>query len=212
MTNMAIMNKLVKQLVQLPVIILEPGNYLISLGTIDSSLFEVYRRQFLMGGCILVGVEGKCSITFDDNLDVAFTDVSTAHNINFHSGFTNCYFQPGSIVNLTHFSFVSSNHTFTSLCRKGNLKVDFCKFHNCAKGGLLIVGEAVIENSEFYGNGAGGLEVRKSKLLAVRKSKMYAKRQGLLIGPEAEKCDAEDCELFDNAWGGIVVSVMLMLQ
>jgi hypothetical protein len=61
-------------------------------------------------------------------------------------------------VKLAHCSFDSSNHSYTSFCSFGELKVDFCKFYNCTKGGLLVVGDAEIENSDFYGN-AVALEV-----------------------------------------------------
>ena len=184
----------------LPIIILEPGNYLFSLDTLGPSFSPCN-----IGNCILVGSEDECSVTFDDLCTVFFNDVFIAYNVSFHSRYSNCHFQPDSFVTLTHCSFESSNHISTSFCCKGQLKVDCCKFHKCTKGGLLVVGNAEVENSEFYGNGAGGLEVRKGGRLLVRKSKMYANKQGLLIGPQAKECNVEDCELYDNELGGIVV-------
>mgnify|MGYP002803943044 FL=1 len=35
---------------------------------------------------------------------------------------------------------------------------------------------------------------------------MYGNVQGLLIGPRAKECVVEDCELYDNKWGGIYVT------
>jgi hypothetical protein len=105
-----------------------------------------------IGNCILVSSEGKCSVTFDDNLNIAFVNNFVAYNVSFYSRFTNCHFLCGSVVQLAHCSFESS------FCSFGELKVDFCKFYNCTKGGLLVVGDAEIENSDFYGN-AVALEV-----------------------------------------------------
>ena len=189
----------------LSIIILEPGNYLFSVDTLGPNPFSENWTLGRFGNCILVGSEAECSVTFDDDCHVYFNEVFIAYNVNFHSRFSNCHFQPDSVVTLTHCSFESSNHTFTSFCCKGKLKVDCCKFHKCTKGGLLVVGDAEVENSEFYGNGAGGLEVREGGRLLVRKSKMYANKQGLLIGPQIKECIVEDCELYDNEWGGIVV-------
>ena len=189
------------------VIILEPGNYIFSSETVGPNPFSKDWTSNRIGNCILVGSEAECSVTFDDNHHVMFTNVFVAYNVRFYSRFSNCHFLPDSIVKLIHCSFESSNHTYTSFCCKGKMKVDSCKFRNCTKGGLLVVGDAEIENSEFYGNGAGGLEVRDGGRLAVRKSKMYANKQGLLIGLQAKECVVEDCELYDNEWGGIVVSV-----
>jgi hypothetical protein len=87
------------------------------------------------------------------------------------------------------------------------LKVDSCKFYNCTKGGLLVVGDAEVENSMFFGN-AVAFEVREGGRLLVRKTRMYGnKRQGLLIGPKAKECVVEDCELYDNELSGILVSI-----
>ena len=188
------------------VIILEPGNYLFSSETVGPNPFSKDGTLNRIGNCILVGSEAECSVTFDDDHHVTFTDVFVAYNVRFYSRFSNCHFLPDSTVKLIHCSFESSNHTYTSFCCKGKMRVDSCKFHDCTKGGLLVVGDAEVENSEFYGNGAGGLEVREGGRLVVRKSKMYANKQGLLIGPQAKECVVEDCELYDNEWGGIVVS------
>ena len=125
----------------LPVIILEPGNYLITLHA---------NKMLCIGNCILVGGGDKCSVTFD-NIHVDFIKLFIAYNVNFSSTFTNCHFQPDSVVKLVHCSFTSSNHTYQSFCCQGKLKVDSCKFGNCTKGGLLVVGDAEVENSEFYG-------------------------------------------------------------
>ncbi len=198
-------NRITKKTEDLPVIVLEPGDYLISLHTIDSSLFSINGQVLCIGNCILVGGEGDCSVTFDDNLHVAFVNIFVAYNISFHSRFTNCHFLSDSVVKLAHCSFQSSNHTFTSFCCFGKLNVYSCKFHNCTKGGLLVVGNAEFENSEFFANG-GGLEVREGGRLLVRKSKVYGNRQGLLIGPRARECIVEDCEVYDNEWGGIYTS------
>ena len=199
--GLGILKRVINQPKVLSVIILEPGNYLFPTNTSWNCM------ALPIGNCILVGsVAECCSVTFDNNRNVNFNQVFVAYNVSFHSRFSNCHFAPDSDVKLSHCSFESSNDTFTSFCCKGKLKIDSCKFHNCTKGGLLVVGDAKIENSEFCGNGAGGLEVREGGRLLVRKSKMYANKQGLLIGPQAKECVVEDCELYDNEWGGIVVS------
>ena len=200
-----ILNVLNKTSKAIFVIVLEPGDYLFSSETVGPNPFFKDWTPNRIGNCIFVGSEAECSVTFDDNHHVMFTEVFVAYNVRFYSRFSNCHFAPDSVVKLIHCSFESSNHTFTSFCCKGKMKVTSCKFHNCTKGGLLVVGDAVVENSEFYGNGAGGLEVREGGRLAVQKSKMYANKQGLLIGPNTKECVVEDCELYDNESGGIVV-------
>ncbi|CAB4035158.1 Stress-induced-phospho 1, partial [Paramuricea clavata] len=190
-----------------PVVILENGDYLVSSHTIDSDLFGSYGkvRSLTIKNCILVGGEGECSITFDDNHCVGFGEVFMAYNVSFRTRFSNCHFLPDSVVKLTHCSFESSNNSYTSFCCYGELKVDSCKFYNCTKGGLLVVGDAEVENSTFFGNEVA-LEVREGGRLLVRKSRMYGnKRQGLLIGPKASECVVEDCELYDNELSGILV-------
>ena len=104
-------------------------------------------------------------------------------------------------------SFQTLNPLYTSLCCFGELKVNSCKFHNCIRGGLLVTtekGYAEVKNSEFFDN-PGGLEVREGGRLLVSGSKVYGNKQGLLIGPRAMKCVVEDCEIYDNEWGGIYV-------
>ena len=184
----------------LPVIVVGKGDYLVSSHTIESDLFVDDGKALLLKNCLLVGSEDKCSVTFDDNHHVVFAEVFMAYNVSFHSRFTNCHFLPDSVVKLTHCSFESSNPTYTSLFCKGKLKAEFCKFYNCTMGGLLVVGDAEIEKSEFFGN-AVALEVREGGRLVVRKSKMYGSLQGLLIGPQAEECIVEDCEIYDNKYG-----------
>jgi parallel beta-helix repeat protein len=189
----------------LQVVILEPGHYLVSVQTVGSDLVYGNDKVYSIGNCILVGSEGKCSVTFDDNLNIAFVKNFVAYNVSFYSRFTNCHFLSDSVVQLAHCSFESSNHSYTSFCSFGELKVDFCKFSNCTKGGLLVVGDAEIENSDFYGN-AVALEVRKGGRLLVRKTRMYGNKQGLLIGPQAKECVVEDCDLYDNESCGIFVT------
>ena len=193
----------------LSVIILESGDYFLSKRTIDSDLFCSYgrTRTLTIKNCILVGGdrEGECSITIDDSHDIWFAKVFIAYKISFRSRFSNCLFLPGSIVKLTHCSFESSNDTYTSFFCQGKLKADFCTFHSCTMGGLLVVGDAEIKNAEFYGN-AVALEVREGGRLVVQNSRMYGNSQGLLIGPHVRECSVEDCELYDNEWGGIVVT------
>ncbi len=191
----------------LPVIILENNDYRISIHSINPLLLRRAGKSYVLPikNCILVGGEGDCSVNFDDNLHVAFVNVFVAYNVSFHSRLSNCYFLPESVVKLSHCSFESSHHLGTSFCCFGKLRVDFCKFRNSTMGGLLVVGDAEIENTEFFGN-AVALEVREGGHMVVRKSKMYGNDQGLLIGPHAKECVVEDCELYDNVRGGIYVT------
>jgi tetratricopeptide (TPR) repeat protein len=188
----------------LPVIILENGDYLVSPHTIDPVLFN-RKDELPIANCILVGSDGECSVTIDDNYDVVVGLFFSAYNIRFHCRFSNCYFLLDSVVKLTHCSFTSSNDTHASFCSFGKLKVDFCKFYNCIKGGLLVEGDAEITNSEFYDD-AVPLEVRRGGRLVVRKSKLYGNKQGLRIGEHAKECVVEDCELYDNMKNGIFVT------
>ena len=185
----------------LPIIILKPRNYLLSLARTVGD-FGVLPIE----NCILVGSEANCSVTFGDNYRVRITKSFMAYHVSFHSCSTDVYLQSDSVVKFIQCSFKSSNYTNTSFCCEGKLKVDSCIFNNCTKGGLTVVGDAEIENSEFCGNGAGGLEVRDSGRLIVRKSKIYANKQGLLIGPKVKKCVVQDCEIYDNEFGGVVAT------
>ncbi len=185
-----------------PVIVLENRDYLVSSRTIDPNLFAHDGEALYITNCVLVGTGDECSLTFDNNHHVVVGKVFIAYNVSFKSRFAKCNFLPDSVVKLTLCSFESSNHSF---CCFGKLKADFCKFRNNTKGGLLIFGEAKIENSEFFGNEVA-LGVREGGCLRVRKSKMYGNEQGLLIGPHAKECVVEECELYDNLRGGIHVT------
>ena len=191
----------------LPVIILERNDYLVSFNTIDSPLFGCGGKPNALpiGDCILAGTESDCSVTFDDGIHVAFVKAFIAYNISFHSRNTDCHFIRGSIVKLNHCSVESSYNHGTSFCCFGELRADFCTFRDCTMGGLLVVGNAEIQNSEFFGN-AVALEVREEGGLVVKKCKMYGNDQGLLVGPRAKKCVVEDCQLYDNKRGGIYVT------
>ena len=191
----------------LPVIILERNDYLVSINTIHSCLFGCGGKPNALPieDCILAGTESDCSVTFDDDIHVVFVKAFIAYNVKFHSRNTNCHFLRGSTVKLSHCCFESSNNHGTSFCCFGQLRADFCTFHDCTMGGLLVVGNAEIQNSEFFGN-AVALEVREEGGLVVKKCKMYGNDQGLLIGPRAKKCVVEDCELYDNKRGGIYVT------
>ena len=181
----------------LPIILLKPGVYHISMHTIDPSLFPVNRLLFI-GNCILVGCESKCSVSFAKNLHVAFVNVFVAYNVNFTNN-------ESAVLKVANSSLRSLDLGYTSLCCFGELKVESCKFHNCIRGGLLVKGYAEVKNSEFFDN-PGGLEVRESGRLLVSGSKVYGNKQGLLIGPQAKKCVVEDCEIYDNEFGGIYVT------
>jgi tetratricopeptide (TPR) repeat protein len=187
----------------LPVIVLENGDYLVSLHSIDSNLFK--NDELLIANCILVGSDGECSVTIDDNHGVVFGLVFSAYNIHFHCRFSNCRFLRDSVVKLNHCSFTSSNDTYASFYSTGKLKIDFCKFYNCMKVGLLVESDAEITNSQFYDD-AVPLEVRKGGRLIVRRSRMYGNKQGLLIGSQAKECVVEDCAFYDNGTCGITVT------
>ena len=180
----------------LPIILLKRGDYHISMDAIDPYLFCY--NYFFIGNCIFVGCESKCSVSFAKNLHVAFVNVFVAYNVNFTNN-------ESAVLKVANSSLRSLDPGYTSLCCFGELKVESCKFHNCIRGGLLVTGYAEVKNSEFFDN-PGGLEVRESGRLLVSGSKVYGNKQGLLIGPEAKKCVVEDCEIYDNEWGGIFVT------
>ena len=181
----------------LPILLLKPGDYDFSQHTIHPGLFS-FLGVLEIGNCILVGCEGKCSVSFTKTLRVAFVKVFVAYNVNFTNN-------ESAVLKVANSSLRSLDPGYTSLCCSGELKVESCKFHNCIRGGLLVKGYAEVKNSEFFDN-PGGLEVRESGRLLVSGSKVYGNKQGLLIGPEAKKCVVEDCEVYDNEWGGIFVT------
>ena len=183
----------------LPIILLKRGDYHISRHTIDPGLFLVdIVVFFFIGNCIFVGCEDKCSVSFAKNLSVAFVNFFVAYNVNFTNN-------ESVVLKVANSSLRSLDPGYTSLCCFGELKVDSCKFHNCIRGGLLVKGYAEVKNSEFFDN-PGGLEVREGGRLLVSGSKVYGNKQGLLIGPQAKECVVEDCEIYDNEWGGIFVT------
>ena len=188
----------------LAVIILEKGDYLISSRTIEPNLFNE-KGELPIGNCILVGSEGECSVTFDDDTDVVIGMAFSAYNIHFRCRFANCHYLLDSVVRLTNCSLTSSNDTYISFSCKGKMNVDFCKFYDCIKGGLLITGDAEITSSEFYGNSVA-LEVRNGGRLVVRKSKVYGNKKGLHIGPQAKECVVDGCDVYDNVRNGIFVT------
>ena len=110
----------------LTVIILENGDYLVSLYTIDSNLFK--EDVLLIANCINVGSDGECFVMIDDNHGVVFGLVFSAYNIRFHCRFSSCRFVRDSVVNLNHCSFTSSNDTHVSFSSTGKLKSIFVSF------------------------------------------------------------------------------------
>ena len=181
----------------LPILLLKPGDYDFSQHTIHPGLFS-FLGVLEIGNCILVGCEGKCSVSFTKTLRVEFVNVFVAYNVNFTYNYS-------AVLKVANSSFRSLDLDYTSLCCSGELKVESCKFHNCIRGGLLVEGYAEVKNSEFFDN-PGGLEVRENGRLVVSGSKVYGNKQGLLIGPQAKECVVEDCEIYDNEFGGIYVT------
>lgn len=192
----------------LPVIVLQNCEFLISLHTMDYRLFYVTNENMnvlTIENCVFLG-EGECSVILDDNIRIDIGKLFAAHNVKFHSRFSNFHFGPDSLMRLTRCSFESPSHCYTSFCCKGRLKADFCKFFNCTRAGLLVFGgDAEIENSEFFGNHTA-LMVRDGGCLVIRKCSLYGNtRLGLVIGPQAKECVVEGCMVYDNHSAGINV-------
>ncbi|XP_028415754.1 uncharacterized protein LOC114539326 [Dendronephthya gigantea] len=183
----------------LPVIVLEPGNYEISAKTIDPSLFCDKSKEFSIGRCILTGEGEDCSVTSDDSVNFRFGNDLLACNINFR--FAECFVPDTAVVKFWHCSFQGSG-----LKVEGKLQVESCKFFNSANSGLLVLGDVKVKNSKFYKNGKDGIQVRNGGSLSVQGSKLLANEQGLLIGPEAKKCVVEGSEIYDNKSHGVVVN------
>ncbi|CAB3983237.1 Small glutamine-rich tetratricopeptide repeat-containing alpha [Paramuricea clavata] len=184
----------------LRVIILGSKEYVIKLNT--------QIPWMLVGNCIMVGRKADASVTLKlegyTGLQLfekcMLVDLSFAIDIGQISG------HDGSFVKILNCNFSSSNDVSAAVVSTGGFNAERCKFTNCKAGGLLCVGpgDMVVDNCTFAGNLKAGLEVRENGILTVRKSRMYNNSMdGLLIGPNAAKCDVFDCQIFHNAREGI---------
>jgi tetratricopeptide (TPR) repeat protein/GTPase SAR1 family protein len=184
----------------LRVIILGSKEYVIKLNT--------QIPWMLMGNCIMVGRKADASVTLKlegyTGLQLfekcMLVDLSFAIDIGQISG------RDGSFVKILNCNFSSSNDVSAAVVSTGGFNAERCNFTNCKAGGLLCVGpgDMVVDNCTFAGNLKAGLEVRENGILTVRNSRMYNNSMdGLLIGPNAAKCDVFDCQIYHNAREGI---------
>jgi tetratricopeptide (TPR) repeat protein len=186
----------------LRVIILGSKEYIIKLTT--------FVRCMLVGNCIMVGTKPDASVTFkfEGNTGMRLLEKCMLANLSFAIDKGQISGVDGSLVKMLNCNFTSSSDVSAAVASTGVFNAERCNFTNCKAGGLLCVGPGnmVVHNCSFAGNVKAGLEVRVNGILTVRNSRMYDNsRDGLLIGPNAAKCDVFDCKIYHNAREGVAV-------
>ena len=87
--------------------------------------------------------------------------------------------------------------------------IENCSIHDCGGGGVLAAEEGsrlLVRKCEVYRNRQAGLEARKGGELVAYQNRIFdGGWHGILIGPEAGKCDINGNKIFENAKEGIRV-------
>jgi tetratricopeptide (TPR) repeat protein len=184
----------------LRVIILASKEYIIKLTTSVPIM--------LLGNCIMVGTKSDASVTLklEGNALLHLFEKCMLANLSFAIDKGQIIGLGGSLVKILNCNFTSNSDTLAAVGSAGEFNAERCNFTNCKAGGLLCggPGSMVVDDCTFSGNVRFGLEVRENGMLTVRNSRMYNNgMDGLAIGPKAAKCDASDCQIYNNAREGI---------
>ena len=87
--------------------------------------------------------------------------------------------------------------------------IENCSIHDCGGGGVLVAVEGsrlLVRKCEVYRNHQAGLEAREGGELVAYQNRIFnGGWHGILIGPEAGKCDIDGNKIFENAKEGIRV-------
>ena len=161
-----------------------------------------------MTNCIMVGAKPDPSVTIElGNIVMSLLEKCMLANLSFaidkKGQIEAC---DNSWVKVLNCNFTSNHDVSAAVGSTGVFNAERCNFTHCKAGGLLCVGPGnmVVDNCTFAGNVKAGLEVRENGILTVRNSRMYNNAtQGLTIGPRTAKCDAFDCQIYNNAQEGI---------
>ena len=87
--------------------------------------------------------------------------------------------------------------------------VEDCLIHDCGGGGALVADEGSrleVRRCEVYSNHQAGLEARKGGQLVAFENRIFnSGYHGILIGPDAGKCDINANKIFENKREGMLV-------
>ena len=201
------------------IIVLEPGEYRLSADDFDRHKITMTAERnrnierLRVGNCILVGAENsmvKSGVTLSFLRNFGLLSQSCmAVNISFVFDMGNWHADRNSIVDISNCSFTSNLEGFHSpFLSGGTLNVGNCCFKNCKGTGLIVAGDARIEDSVFSGNEYNGLEVHPGGSLWMKNSKLHGNSNlGLhIIAAAAETCAVLNCEIYDNKYQGVGVT------
>ena len=170
---------------------------------------KVYASNFLfVTNCIIIGAKYDASVTLKLGSGCEVYNKCMMANLSFVIDIGQVFAENGSHVKILNCNFTSGSSKCAAVASAGEFNAERCTFSNCKAGGLLCEGpgEMVVDSCAFSCNVKAGLEVRKNGKLTVRKSRMYNNYwDGLIIGPNASKCEIFHCEIYHNAREGISV-------
>ncbi|XP_028406488.1 uncharacterized protein LOC114528978 [Dendronephthya gigantea] len=160
--------------------------------------------------CIIVGANPSVTVKLEKNASWNILGKCMLTNLSLIFAFrkSQLFTFSGSWTKIVNCHFSSKSDLSPAVGSRGAFHAELCKFTNCNACGLLCVGPGnmVVDNCTFSNNGKAGLEVRENGMLIVRNSRMYHNSlHGLLIGPNAAKCGAFNCQIYRNAYEGIAV-------
>ncbi|CAB4034299.1 Stress-induced-phospho 1 [Paramuricea clavata] len=162
-----------------------------------------------MKNCIIIGAKSNASITLklEGNTLLHLSENCMLANLSFAIDEGQIIGLGGSFVHILNCNFTSNSDNLAAVVTIDEFNAERCNFTNCKAGGLLCMGPGgnmVVDDCTFSANVRFGLEVRENGILTVRNSRMYNNGlDGLAIGPRAAKCDAFDCQIYNNAREGI---------
>ncbi|XP_028414384.1 uncharacterized protein LOC114537535 [Dendronephthya gigantea] len=174
--------------------------------------------------CTIIGAQlpkGKVTFKIDGSKVPVFCDKCILVNLLFSLARGQIICHTGSSVKILDCNFTSCDDKFAAVVSRGETIFQRCKFTNCQAGGLICEGPegseesdgtkgrvlVVVDDCTFSHNMCTGIEVRNQGILTVRNSRMYNnKTVGLVIGPKTEKCEAFNCQFYNNSSDGIIVT------
>jgi parallel beta-helix repeat protein len=186
------------------IIVLKPGRYCLS-----AECFEWVRaKQLCLGNVSLVGVSDTSpdlhvTLSFIGNFSLLSYNL-LAVNISFIFDLGTWYTTSESVVKLFECSITSNNEC--CFFSEGSLSVEKCQFSNCKGIALFVVGNAMVEDSVFSGNGSHGVKVLGPGNLVLKNSKLHGNQWGLEVVHGT--CDVTDCQFYDNKKIGVTIGQM----
>ena len=182
----------------------------IKILVLGSKDYNIVVPCIFLSNCILVGTRRNCSVALKlgNDVGIRLDDKCMFTNLSFYFEGGQVLTRPGSFVKVLKCNFTSKHYIQPPFATQGDLNAEQCNFVNSKCGGLLCAGpgNAVVSNCSFGKNGKGGLEVREGGTLIVKNSRMFNNGlDGLMIGPEALRCVAVNCDIDHNDREGIAI-------